>query len=73
MVQLIQLVFAEGGLPEELTWAIMVLLPKWMGGGYWGIMIVGVECKLCAVVLKLRLKKGVELHESLHGFWRGVG
>ena len=72
MVWLIQLVFAERKLPKELTWENIVLLPKGKGG-YQGIRLVEVAWKLCAVVLNLRLKKGVELHDSLHGFRYGRG
>ena len=63
----------EGGadntvLPEEFTWTRMVLLPKGRGG-YLGIRLVELTCKVCVVVLNARLKKGVELHDALHGFW----
>ena len=72
MVRLIHLAFAEGELTEELTWATMLLLPKGKGE-YRGIGLVEVARKVCTVVLELRLKKGVELHYSLHGFWEGIG
>ena len=45
MVRLMQLEFAEGGIPEELTWATMVLLQK-EKGGYQGVGIVEVAQKV---------------------------
>ena len=69
-MRLIQLAFSEGGLPEELTWAMMVLLLKGEEG-YWGIRLVEVSWKVCVVILNLRLNRGVDRHDSLHGFWKG--
>ena len=40
---------------------------------YQGIRLVEVAWKVCAMFLNLRLKKGVYLHDSLHGFWEGRG
>ena len=50
MVRLIMLEVAEGDLPEELTWAIMVLLLK-EKGDYQGIVRVEVAWKVCVVVM----------------------
>ena len=36
LVRLFQKEFEDGFSPEELTWATMVLLPKWKGGGIGG-------------------------------------
>ena len=47
---------------------MMVIILKGKGE-YWGIRIVEVAWKVCAVVLNLRMKKGAELHDPLHGFW----
>ena len=46
LVRLIQLVFVEGGLLEEITWSMMVLLLK-VKGGSWGIGVVEVVWKVC--------------------------
>ena len=35
--------------------------------------MVEATCKVCAVVLNERLKKGVEFHNTLYGFWEGRG
>ena len=72
MVRLIMLEVAEGDLPEELTWAIMVLLLK-EKGDYQGIVRVEVAWKVCVVVMNLRLKKGMNLYNSLHWFQGGSG
>ena len=42
-------------------------------GGYWGNGLVEVECKVYMVVLNLILKKGMDLHNSLHGFQEEYG
>ena len=38
------------------------------GGGYQGIGIVEVVCKICTAVVNFCLKRSVILHDSLHGF-----
>ena len=45
LVRLVKWTFRYGTPPEELTWAIMVLIPKGMGE-YRGIGIVEVACKV---------------------------
>ena len=70
VVRIIQLAFTEGVLPEEITWAIMVLLPKGKGE-YQYILLAEETWKLCTLVLNARMKKGVDLYDSLHEFWEG--
>ena len=41
LVQLIQMTFTDGAVPEEVVWDMMVFLPK-ERGGYWGIGLVEV-------------------------------
>ena len=67
MVLLVQVMFRDWTVPEEIAWATMALLPKGKGG-YRGIELVEVLCKVCSVVINCRLKRGVVLHEALHGF-----
>ena len=52
----------------------MVLVLK-VKGGYMGIGLVEVLCKVCAVVVNCCLKSSVVIHNALHGFrtWRGTG
>ena len=45
MVRLVQMMFREGTVTEEIVWATMVLLPKGKGG-YRGIGLVEVFWKL---------------------------
>ena len=55
-----------------LTWTKMVLLTK--GGGYYrGIGLVEVTLKLCVSIIKKRLRSSITLHDSLHGFIKGLG
>ena len=74
MVRITQLPFAEGTLPEDLTWATIVLLLKGKGE-HRGIWVVGVTCKVCVGVVSIQLKRGVELNDVIHGFrvMRGIG
>ena len=32
-----------------------------------------VTWKVCAAVVKIRLKRGVDIHDALHGFLKGIG
>ena len=50
----------------------MVLIPKGKGG-YWGIGLVEVAQKSLTAIPKLRLNKGMDLYDSLHGFLEGQG
>ena len=50
----------------------MVLLPKGKEE-YQGIGLAEVAWKVCTVVLDLRLKRGVKIHDSLHRFQREQG
>ena len=72
LVRLIQTTFKDGAVPEEVTWAKIVFLPK-ERGKYWGIGIVYVIWKVCATVVNFRIKRSVTLHYALHGFRAGRG
>ena len=50
----------------------MVLIPK-SGGGYIGIGLVEVVCKVCASILNNILQRTIILHDALNGFIRGRG
>ena len=50
----------------------MVLIPKGKGG-YWGIGLVEVAQKSLTAIPNLRLNKGMDLYDSLHGFLEGQG
>ena len=67
-----QVMFRDGTVPEEIAWTKMVLIPKGKGG-YRGIRIVEVLCKVCSFVVNCWLKKSVVMHDALHGFREGRG
>ena len=72
LVRLIQRTFKDEVVPKEVAWATMVLLLN-RRGGYWGIGLVGVVWKVCAVVANCWLNRNVTLHDALHGFRAGRG
>ena len=59
-------------MPEEVTWKMMVFLPKGRGGVQ-GIGLAKVVCKVCATVVNCWLKMSVTLQNALHGFRVGRG
>ena len=70
--RLVQVMFRDGTVPEEILWATMGLLPKGKGG-YRGVELVEVLWKVYSVVVNCRLKRSVVLHNALHGFIEGMG
>ena len=66
-MRLVQVMFRDGTVPEEIAWEMMVLITKGKGE-YRGIGLVEVLCKVCSVVVNCRLKRSVVLHDALHGF-----
>ena len=71
-VRLVQVTFRDRMVPDEITWLMMVLLPK-RKGEYRGIGIVEVLWKVCSVVVNCHLKRSVVLNDALHGFREGRG
>ena len=72
VLELFQLEFRNGVLPEEASWQEVVLIPK--GGGYYrGIDLVEVIWKAVAVILNRRFTATITYHEFLHKFWAGRG
>ena len=67
MARLVQVIFRDKTVPEEISCAIMVLLPKGKEE-YMGIGLVEVLRKVWSVVVNCRLKRSVVLHDALHGF-----
>ena len=62
----------DGHIPEVLSWATMVLIPK-SGGGYRSIGIVEGIWKVCTLIVNNRLRNSITLHDALHGFIQGRG
>jgi hypothetical protein len=71
LVGLIQAIWTQGEIPQQLTWVIVVLLPKG-GRDYRGI---GLLEPLWKVVERIMDRRALLLHEALHGCWnrRGMG
>ena len=55
VVRLVQVIFGYENIPEEVSWATMVILPKGKGG-YRGIGMVEVLWKVFSVVVNCFLK-----------------
>ena len=72
VVQLVQVMFRYGTVPEEIAWVKMVLVLKGKRE-YRGLRIVEVLWKVCSVVVNCRLKRSVVLHDALCGFREGIG
>ena len=73
LFELVSTCYTTGELPNELTWAIMVLLPK-SDGGIRGIGLLDIIWKLLAAIVDNQCKV-IPLHDCLHGFcaYRGTG
>jgi hypothetical protein len=72
-IELIQAVWDWGEIPEQMSWMIVVLLPKG-GGDFRGIGILDPFWKVVEKVMLCRLGS-IEFHPSLHGGLpkRGMG
>ena len=68
--------WATGEIPTELTWQILVLIPKGTpGDGSRGIGLLETVWKLMEAIMDTRVKEVVVFHDFLHGFRtnRGTG
>ena len=64
-VQLLQAVWESGTIPTQMTWMIIILLPKG-GGNYHGIGLLDPIWKVIEKVMVARLSV-IKLHDCLHG------
>ena len=72
VVELVQLTFGDGVIPEEEAWKAEVLIPK--GGGYYrGVGLVEVIWKAIVVILNRHFIAAITYHDFLHRFWEGRG
>ena len=71
LLQLIQVVREEGGIPTQLGWVVTVLIPTG-GGDYRGIGLLEPIWKVIERVIDKRLEV-IALHSSLHGCCNGWG
>ncbi len=65
LVGLIQAIWMQGKIPQQLTWVIVVLLPKG-GGDYRVIGLLELLWKVVKRIMDRRLN-ALSLHEALHG------
>ena len=70
-VKLIQTIWIEGTIPQQMSWMIVVLIPKG-GGDYRGIGLLEPLWKAVEILMDRRLQV-VEFHDCLHGFLKGRG
>ncbi len=70
-VKLMQAVWEQGSIPEQMKWKIIDLLPKG-GGDYCGIGLLEPFWKVIEKIMVARLSS-VEFHDSLHGGLPGRG
>ena len=71
LVQLIQTIWEHGSIPQQMTWMVIVLLPKG-GGDYRGIGLLEPLWKVVEVLMDKRFL-AIEFHDCLHGFLAGRG
>ena len=72
LVRIIQRMFKDVVVPEEVTWAKMVFLPKGREE-YRGIGLVEIVWEVSAAVVNFRIKRCVSLYKAIHGFRAGGG
>ncbi len=71
LVGLIQVIWMQGEIPQQLTWVIVVLLPKG-GGDYQGIGLLEPLWKVVERIMDRQLN-ALPLHEALHRCQNGLG
>ena len=67
LVGRVQMAFRDRQIAEEVTWQVLVLIPKG-GGNVWLIGLVGFLCKMVAVILNRRFGVAITIHDVIHGF-----
>jgi hypothetical protein len=72
VVALVQYIFETGRLPTELTWCVLVAIPK-PSGGFRGIGLLELMWKLMSSIIDSRMKENIQLHSTLHDFRPGRG
>jgi len=70
-VELCTSAWETGTIPQQMSWVVMVLIPK-RGGDYRGISLLEPIWKVLERVMDLRLEN-IKLHDSLHGCLAGRG
>jgi hypothetical protein len=65
--ELIQHVFRYGDLTTDLSWSVLVFIPKG-SSGFRGVGLLEVAWKVVSAIIDARLKAKIQFHDSLHGF-----
>jgi hypothetical protein len=68
-VELIQIVSAEGEIPQQMAWMTVLLLPKG-GEDYHGIGLLEPFWKVVEIEMDGRME-AIDFHDCLHGFLKG--
>ena len=75
LVAIITHIWSTGEIPTELTWTILVLIPKDGGKATRGIGLTETLWKLIEAIIDTRVRQVILFHDILHGFIsrRGTG
>jgi hypothetical protein len=66
-VELVKHIFETGQMPEEASWCVLVLIPKYSRGSR-GICLLEVVLKFVSSIINSRLKADIQFCDALHGF-----
>jgi hypothetical protein len=69
----IRQLFETGYIPQEISWSILVLIPKASGGTPRGIGLLEMIWKVCSSIINQHLQEAIPFHKALHGFRPGHG
>jgi hypothetical protein len=72
VTEIVEWAIEEGTFPSAFGNGTLVLLPKG-DGSFRGIALLEIIYKLVSSIIAQRLTKGIDFHDSLHGFRQGRG
>lgn len=74
LVDLVEDIFLSGQIPQKLSWATLVLIPK-PDGRFRGIGLLETVWKIVSSIINARLSNNITFHSAIHGFRaeRGTG
>ena len=73
VVKLVKMAFSGDDIPSSFCNRILVLIPKNTSGEYRGIALLETIYKLVSSIINQRLIRGIQWHDSVHGFRKGRG
>jgi Reverse transcriptase (RNA-dependent DNA polymerase) len=68
LVTMVEHIWNTGHIPTELTWTILVLIPKDGGTATRGIGLTETLWKIIEAIINTRVKQVTKFHDILHGF-----